>query len=61
MEYHMNFYSSEEFYETQAQIDNARNNIEAAISELENNPVLDDLKSYLTIALDEAKRLEREY
>lgn len=50
---------SDEFYETQAQIENVRMYLEAAITEINDNPVLKDLKEYTEIALEEAKFMER--
>lgn len=52
---------SEEFYEIQAKIQIVRACLESCIVETNNINELKDLKSYLEIALDEVRDLERRY
>lgn len=52
---------SEEFYEIQAIIQIVKASLESSVAEINNINELKDLKSYLEIALDEVRDLERRY
>lgn len=60
-DYHVEIYNSEDFYEKQARLLNCQSLLQSAVEEIEDIQEFNDLKDYIKIALDEARRLEREY
>lgn len=60
-DYHVEIYNSDDFYEKQARLLNGQSLLQSAIEEIDDIQEFNDLKDYIKIALDEARRLEREY